>query len=65
MWVISEGDSGLEYTHSIDRMQPASKGEKVALKHGVVSFHRLGNFIGEQREDYSNYFGEGVEISKK
>ena len=31
-----------------------------ALKYGVVSFYGLGN----KWEDYSNYFGEGAEISR-
>ena len=45
---LLEGESSLEDTHSVDRKEFISKGKRVVLKHGVVSFYGLGNFIGKQ-----------------
>ena len=37
---------------------------RMATKCGMVSFYRLGNLYANEWEDYSNYFGEGSEISR-
>ena len=39
---------------------PSQRVSAAARKCGIVSFYGLGNFT----EDYSNYLGEGVEISR-
>ena len=39
---------------------PLQRVSATARKCGIVSFYGLGNFM----EDYSNYLGEGVEISR-
>ena len=44
-------------------MWAISEGERDP-KYGMVSFYGLGNLIGYEREEYSNYFEEGVEISR-
>ena len=36
----------------------------MVAKFGVVSFYRLCNSYANEWEDYSGYFGEGVEISR-
>lgn len=59
VWIISEGESSLGGTRSIDRMCSVSKGKRVAPKSGVVGFHGLGNFRANAWEDYSNHLEKG------
>ena len=37
---------------------------RAASKYAVANFYGMDNFIDYEWEDYSNHFGEGVEISR-
>ena len=56
---ISKGKTGLG-RNTLDRQMVGHLRRREAQKYGVVSFYELGN----EWEDYSNYFGEGAEISR-
>ena len=50
-------------THSTDRVWAILEGERPP-KYSMVSFYVLSNLIANKWEDYSNYFGEEIGISR-
>ena len=58
-WIYSDSERS-----TLHRQCGPSQRANVAVKCGMVSFYRLGNLYANKWEDYSNYFGEGSEISR-